>query len=483
MTNNQNQKSMNGFYPSQQNYNKNSNLKNKQTNKSPYSTLPKLPQQSGMYNPQIHNQNMNYQQMRSRYNQNMNQNINTNMNNNKNMNTNMNMNQNMNRMYMNQNIGQTNQMNKKQSNTQKQNMTRMNMNTKTNRAMNNNQNMNTNMNMNQNMNRMYMNQNMNQTNQMKINNQITHTIYNRLKKGSQQPLINQTPNVIQTKKINQRKFGMGLNNNTNFGLLNQNSMNFRPNTYFNQQQRQPQKIQNKQQKQLQLQQIKVEKPKFMPRNINMLSLSNNKKIKSYNNSKERELLENESNLFSIMQTLENLEKAYVRDSITSKEYTNECWKMISQFKTALSAVGIGIKEVPKWLKEKDIDLPAASKVLIVTGVPSTVTHGLGITDSNQNSSVFIFETASYFITAMDSVKLNMIAVDQIQPILTDLMNSINKIENLPQNYQGSKRLMKWLSTLNLMKASDELTEEQSRQLLFELETAYNELMSTLQQKK
>ncbi|KAJ3436200.1 vacuolar protein sorting-associated protein 28 [Anaeramoeba flamelloides] len=421
MTNYQNQKSMNGFYPSQQNYNKNSNLKNKQTNKSPYSTLPKLPQQSGMYNPQIHNQNMNYQQMRSRYNQNMNQNINMNMN--------------------------------------------------------------TNMNMNQNMNRMYMNQNTNQTNQMKINNQITHTIYNRLKKGSQQPLINQTPNVIQTKKINQRKFGTGLNNNTNFGLLNQNSMNFRPNTYFNQQQRQPQKIQNKQQKQLQLQQTKVEKPKFMPRNINMLSLSNNKKIKSYNNSKERELLENESNLFSIMQTLENLEKAYVRDSITSKEYTNECWKMISQFKTALSAVGIGIKEVPKWLKEKDIDLPAASKVLIVTGVPSTVTHGLGITESNQNSSVFIFETASYFITAMDSVKLNMIAVDQIQPILTDLMNSINKIENLPQNYQGSKRLMKWLSTLNLMKASDELTEEQSRQLLFELETAYNELMSTLQQKK
>ncbi|KAJ6245034.1 vacuolar protein sorting-associated protein [Anaeramoeba flamelloides] len=456
MTNYQNQKSMNGFYPSQQNYNNNLNLQNKQTNKSPYSTLPKLPQQSGMYNTQLQNQNMNYQQMRSRYNQNMNMNMNLNQNMNMNMNMKMKMNnnQNMNRMYMNQNMGHTSQMNKKQSNTQNQNMTRMNMNT-----------------------------NMSQTNQMKINNQRTHTIYNRLKKGSQQPLINQNPNMIQTIKTNQRKFGTGLNNNTNFGLLNQNSMNFQPNTYFNQQQGQQQKMQTKSQQQLQFQQTKVEKPKFMPRNINMLSLSNNKKIKLYNNSKERELLENESNLFSIMQTLENLEKAYVRDSITSKEYTNECWKMISQFKTALSAVGIGIKEVPKWLKEKDIDLPAATKVLIETGVPSTVTHGQGITETNQNSSVFIFETASYFITAMDSVKLNMIAVDQIQPILTDLMNSINKIDNLPQNYQGSKRLMKWLSTLNLMKASDELTEEQSRQLLFELETAYNELMSTLQQKK
>ena len=33
----------------------------------------------------------------------------------------------------------------------------------------------------------------------------------------------------------------------------------------------------------------------------------------------------------------------------------------------------------------------------------------------------------YFITTMDSLKLNMVAVDQLYPLLNDLMQSLNKV--------------------------------------------------------
>lgn len=48
----------------------------------------------------------------------------------------------------------------------------------------------------------------------------------------------------------------------------------------------------------------------------------------------------------------------------------------------------------------------------------------------------------FFITAMDSVKLNMVACDQLHPLLADLMTALNRVE-LPRDYDGKQRVMKW----------------------------------------
>jgi ESCRT-I complex subunit VPS28 len=39
----------------------------------------------------------------------------------------------------------------------------------------------------------------------------------------------------------------------------------------------------------------------------------------------------------------------------------------------------------------------------------------------------VAETVQYFITAMDSLKLEMYAVDEVYPHLRDLMDSLNKV--------------------------------------------------------
>lgn len=52
------------------------------------------------------------------------------------------------------------------------------------------------------------------------------------------------------------------------------------------------------------------------------------------------------------------------------------------------------------------------------------------------------ETVQFFITAMDSLKLKMAAVDQLHPILTDLVECLSKIPALG-DFEGKHKLKNW----------------------------------------
>lgn len=63
----------------------------------------------------------------------------------------------------------------------------------------------------------------------------------------------------------------------------------------------------------------------------------------------------------------------------------------------------------------------------------------------------VAETVQNFITVMDSLKLDMAAVDQLYPLLTELMASLNNNLNLPPDFEMKVKLKNWLnsaSTLN-----------------------------------
>eukprot|EP01137_Pigoraptor_chileana_P019435 Opistho-2@80474 len=124
------------------------------------------------------------------------------------------------------------------------------------------------------------------------------------------------------------------------------------------------------------------------------------------------------------------------------------------------------------MKDYRLNAPAALTRLEI-GVPATIEHGgMGEGDSRK-SAMHVAEAVQNFITLMDSLKLNLVAVDQIHPLLNDLLESINKLSSLSPTWEGKVKVKNWLLTLNKMKASDELTEEQVRQLLFDLESAHS----------
>lgn len=88
-------------------------------------------------------------------------------------------------------------------------------------------------------------------------------------------------------------------------------------------------------------------------------------------------------------------------------------------------------------------------------------------------SVVIAETVQAFITTMDALKLGQKAVDEIQPLVSDLTGSLAKVRNLSGNFEGLVKMKLWLQKLNEMRAADEMDENEIRQLLFDLESSYS----------
>jgi ESCRT-I complex subunit VPS28 len=111
----------------------------------------------------------------------------------------------------------------------------------------------------------------------------------------------------------------------------------------------------------------------------------------------------------------------------------------------------------------------------------------------------VAETVQHFITAMDALKLNMVAVDQLHPLMNDLVESLQRVPlpsaSSPAHLEALQKLKldHWLGIFDKMKASEELTADQLRQvhgiflislshsqLLFDLESAYSAFHRLLQ---
>ncbi|KAL3152011.1 hypothetical protein ABBQ32_001129 [Trebouxia sp. C0010 RCD-2024] len=197
--------------------------------------------------------------------------------------------------------------------------------------------------------------------------------------------------------------------------------------------------------------------------------------------KEREAYENYADLYAIFKTTEKLERAYVRDAVSSKDYEPACQRLIGQYKTLWETLRDTVPDVQQFLSHYNMQCPMAAKRLIHSGMPATLEHGKPRYSQGSNSAVSIANSVQAFITTMDSLKLNMAAVDQIYPLMSDLLTNINKVEGFPAEFQGKEKVKIWISKLHSMPASQELTESESRQLLFDLESSYNEFMSVLPQ--
>lgn len=79
---------------------------------------------------------------------------------------------------------------------------------------------------------------------------------------------------------------------------------------------------------------------------------------------------------------------------------------------------------------------------------------------------------------MDALKLRLRAKDQLHPILQELVTGYARFKG-SASWDGRGRMVAWLITLNGMKASEEISEEQSRQLLFDVDHAYAEFFRSL----
>ncbi|XP_046813332.1 uncharacterized protein LOC124421776 isoform X2 [Vespa crabro] len=190
-------------------------------------------------------------------------------------------------------------------------------------------------------------------------------------------------------------------------------------------------------------------------------------VKLYKNAREREKHDNQADLYAVVNTLQHLEKAYIRDCVTPKEYTAACSKLLVQYRAAFKQVQSDqFPTIDTFARAFRLDCPAALE-RIKEDRPIT------IKDDKGNTSKCIADIVSLFITLMDKLRLEIKAMDQLHPDLRDLMDTMNRLSILPSDFNGKEKVAEWLQTLNNMSASDELSDTQVRQLIFDLETSYN----------
>ncbi len=197
-------------------------------------------------------------------------------------------------------------------------------------------------------------------------------------------------------------------------------------------------------------------------------------VKLYRNPREREKYDNEAELFAVINTLQCLEKAYIRDAVAAKEYTSHCSKLLVQFKAAFKQVEADFPSVEAFMAKYRLDCPAALE-RIKEERPIT------IKDDKGNTSKLIAETVALFITIMDKLRLEIRSMDELYTDTKDLADGLGRLSMLPSDFEGKSKVGKWLAHLDGMSASDELTEQQSRQMLFDLESSYAAFNKVLHQ--
>mmetsp|Transcript_9913 Transcript_9913/g.28148 ORF Transcript_9913/g.28148 Transcript_9913/m.28148 type:complete len:219 (-) Transcript_9913:108-764(-) len=203
--------------------------------------------------------------------------------------------------------------------------------------------------------------------------------------------------------------------------------------------------------------------------------------KLWSDVRQRRKFEDLADFYAILKATEQLERAYISSAITQSEYTQECNKLIGQFKTsekALQSAG-AITSTKDFIYEYQLDVPRAVERLVESGVPATTIYH---TTAEAGGGAAIAETTQTIITAMDALKLEQRAVDDIHPLISDVMGSITKVPDLPKDFTGLAKTQEWLVTLNQMRAADEIDEDQARQLIFDLELVYTSFVDWLKKK-
>ncbi|MCJ1454819.1 Vacuolar protein-sorting-associated protein 28 [Mycoblastus sanguinarius] len=212
-------------------------------------------------------------------------------------------------------------------------------------------------------------------------------------------------------------------------------------------------------------------------------------VKLSSTAAERDLNDSLAEIYSIIITLDGLEKAYIKDSVPEAEYTEICSRLLKQYKSNLSdeTVAREFGDLETFKREWDIKCPRATERLRVN-LPATIadpssshygptsSHAASNPQTSASGSQILLATEN-FITFLDALKLNMLSKDALHPLLAELIQSVNAVTD--RDFEGRAKIISWLIRLNGMRAQEELSEGEARDLVFEIEGAYSGFKKTL----
>ncbi|KAI1177327.1 ESCRT-1 complex, Vps28 subunit [Nemania sp. FL0916] len=216
---------------------------------------------------------------------------------------------------------------------------------------------------------------------------------------------------------------------------------------------------------------------YVPNTALSATINLDEEVKLAETRAERDLQDSLAEIFSIIVTLDELERAFLKDAIPESDYTEICERSLKQYKSILAdeTVARAFVGLEEFKAEWDLEVPRATERLKV-GMPSTaVTASTGpapqpAASTDSKSRQLILKATEDFITFLDALRLGLLAKDQLHPLLTDIIQSANKVTD--QDFENRGKIIQWLITLNQMKATEELSENQARELELDINSAY-----------
>ncbi|MCO5593501.1 hypothetical protein L7F22_047515 [Adiantum nelumboides] len=171
----------------------------------------------------------------------------------------------------------------------------------------------------------------------------------------------------------------------------------------------------------------------------------------YTSNADRERWESMATLFGIIVSLDALERAYVRESVSEAQYAPACTRLLASTRPSRSLCVRPLRTAPSTLANSLAlaDGTCCGCLSHSSGRPATVEHASA--SSSQSSSErakWVAETTQGFITFMDALKLKLRAKDQLHPLLSDLMSSYSRFSNNSGNdqdaiSQGRAKVLHW----------------------------------------
>lgn len=82
--------------------------------------------------------------------------------------------------------------------------------------------------------------------------------------------------------------------------------------------------------------------------------------------------------------------------------------------------------------------------------------------------------------ARDMLEMNMASTEYIMPAVRDCFMSMQRYPSLPASFEGMKTLENWYKKVSTMKVADTLTEEEIKQLKYDLGNIFDAFSAIVQ---
>ncbi|KAF1971656.1 VPS28-domain-containing protein, partial [Bimuria novae-zelandiae CBS 107.79] len=204
-------------------------------------------------------------------------------------------------------------------------------------------------------------------------------------------------------------------------------------------------------------------------------------VKLSTTSAERDLYDSLAEIYSIIITLDALEKGYLKDSISEADYTETCSRLLKQYKSNLTdeTVARAFGDLESFKREWDMECPRATERLKV-GIPATVeqgpTHKAPQQGGDSADATLVVNATENFITLLDAIRIGLVEKDTLHPLLVEIIQAANKVTD--KDFESKHKIVQWLITLNQMRAAEKLDDDQAREFQFDMESAYHGFKAT-----